>query len=141
MADLLPYVAIRKNSLAVGDVTQHPRDRDAFARADGFADYTAMHAWFSNRYGQDTFIGWLHRWHWPSPEACAPDAEETCFICAEAFKADDVCALDINEGVCHAACIEGAPVVDLETGEEVDGPIDTFLYSEHLHNPKGAHHD
>lgn len=63
------YVAIRKSSLTVGDVTQHPRDREAFARADGFTDYAAMHAWFSNRYGHDTFVGWLHRWHWPTQEA------------------------------------------------------------------------
>ncbi|RVG72467.1 hypothetical protein CN223_27900 [Sinorhizobium meliloti] len=58
------YVAIRPNSLTVGDVTKHPRDMDEFARLDGFADYAAMHKWFSDRYGTEHFVGYLHRWEW-----------------------------------------------------------------------------
>lgn len=56
------YVAIRPEYLTVGDTSKHPRDRDEFARLDGFADYEAMLAWFQGRYGQPTFIGYLHRW-------------------------------------------------------------------------------
>ncbi|MHA6684447.1 hypothetical protein [Mesorhizobium sp. A556] len=58
------YVAIRPESLTVSDVRQHPRDRDEFARLDGFKDYAAMVAWFQARYGQQSFIGYLHRWEW-----------------------------------------------------------------------------
>lgn len=54
---------------------------------------------------------------------------DQCPICAEPFKAGDLCASDITEGTCHAACLEGSPVVDLETGEEEqDGVATTFRY-------------
>jgi len=56
------YVAIRPDSLTVGDVRKHPRDMDEFARLDGFADYAEMHRWFSNRYSTEHFVGYLHRW-------------------------------------------------------------------------------
>jgi hypothetical protein len=58
-----------------------------------------------------------------------PDTHN-CPICAEPFKPDDICASDITEGTCHAACLEGSPVVDLETGEETGGTVDTYPYSE-----------
>lgn len=58
------YVAIRPDYLTVGDVREHPIDRDDFARMDGFKDYADMCDWFSKRYGQPTFIGYLHRWEW-----------------------------------------------------------------------------
>lgn len=53
-----------------------------------------------------------------------------CPICDVPFKADDVCATDIEEGTCHAECLAGSPVVDLNTGEPKAGPVDTFLYSD-----------
>ncbi|QBJ13200.1 hypothetical protein EYD00_07235 [Agrobacterium sp. 33MFTa1.1] len=53
-----------------------------------------------------------------------------CPICDVPFKADDVCATDIDEGTCHAECLAGSPVVDLDTGEPKAGPVDTFLYSD-----------
>lgn len=56
------YVAIRPNSLTVGDVRKHPRDMDEFARLDGFPSYEAMHRWFADRYGTDHFVGYLTRW-------------------------------------------------------------------------------
>lgn len=56
------YVAIRPDGLTVGDVRKHPRDRDDFARADGFKDYADMHKWFSEQYGTEYFVGYLHRW-------------------------------------------------------------------------------
>lgn len=58
------YVAIRPNDLTVGDTNKHPRNRDDFARADGFKDYADMHRWFSARYGTEHFVGYLHRWEW-----------------------------------------------------------------------------
>ncbi len=58
------------------------------------------------------------------------DDVDKCPICAEAFKPDDTCATDIELGICHAACLEGAPTVDLDTGAMIDGPIPTYLYSE-----------
>lgn len=58
------YVAIRPDYLTVGDVRSHPRDIDEFARLDGFTDYAGMVAWFQARYGQPSFIGYLHRWEW-----------------------------------------------------------------------------
>lgn len=56
--------------------------------------------------------------------------EHRCPICAKPFKVDDICATDISEGICHAACLEGAPVVDLETGEETGGKADTYRYGD-----------
>lgn len=52
-----------------------------------------------------------------------------CPICAEPFKVDDKCATDITEGTCHARCLEGSPVVDLDTGAEIPGgELDTYPY-------------
>jgi len=66
----------------------------------------------------------------PSPFTIVEDAE-SCPICAEPFKPNDICASDITEGTCHAACLEGTPVVDLDTGDELlDGKVDTYPYSE-----------
>lgn len=56
-----------------------------------------------------------------------------CPICAEPFKASDVCASDIELGICHAECLEGSAVVDLKTGEPSDGPIATYVYGEVSH--------
>lgn len=58
----------------------------------------------------------------------AASTEELCPVCAAPFKPDDLCATDIELGICHAACLEGSPTVDLETGEPTDGPISTYLY-------------
>jgi len=49
-----------------------------------------------------------------------------CPICGEPFVAGVMCATDIIEGTCHAKCLEGVPWVDMETGEPIDGPPDTF---------------
>lgn len=56
------YVAIRPGSLTVGNVDKHPRDMDAFAQLDGFPTYEAMHRWFTERYGDEHFVGYLTRW-------------------------------------------------------------------------------
>lgn len=50
-----------------------------------------------------------------------------CPICDKPLQPDDLCASDIEMGACHAECLEGSPVVDLETGEETsDAKVDTF---------------
>lgn len=59
---------------------------------------------------------------------------DTCPVCAEPLKDDDICATDIEMGICHAACLEGSPTVNLETGEPVDGPMDTFRYGDDEEN-------
>ena len=56
------------------------------------------------------------------------DETEKCPICAETFRAGEVCATDIELGTCHAGCLEGSPVVDLDTGEPIEGPATTFPY-------------
>jgi hypothetical protein len=54
-----------------------------------------------------------------------------CPIYAKPFQPEDICASDITEGTCHAACLEGSPVVDLETGDELPGgEFSTYRYSE-----------
>lgn len=58
-----------------------------------------------------------------------PDVD-TCPVCAEPLLDDDICATDITMGICHAACLEGSPTVNLETGEEVNGPMDTYRYGD-----------
>lgn len=60
----------------------------------------------------------------------APAYVHCCPICDVPFKPDDICATDIEEGTCHAECLAGSPVVDLDTGEPSGGPICTFLYSD-----------
>lgn len=53
-----------------------------------------------------------------------------CPICTVAINDDDICATDVEMGTCHAACLEGSPVVDLETGEPTDGKAGTFRYGD-----------
>ena len=66
-----------------------------------------------------------------------PDID-TCPICAEPLLDDDLCATDITMGICHAACLEGSPTVDLETGDEVDGPMDTYRYGDTAPSSSGS---
>jgi hypothetical protein len=61
-----------------------------------------------------------------------------CPICRVPLRAEDICATDIEMGVCHAACLEGSPTVDLETGEPSDGPMDIYRYSEVASSPAVA---
>lgn len=56
------------------------------------------------------------------------DDPDRCPICDEPFEPADLCATDVELGTCHAACLEGSPVVDLDTGEPSDGPIGTYRY-------------
>lgn len=60
---------------------------------------------------------------------------EPCPVCDKLFRPDDLCATDIELGICHAACLEGSPTVDLDTGEPTDGEIGTFRYSETSNAP------
>lgn len=66
----------------------------------------------------------------------AAQEREACPVCAVPFKAEDLCSTDIELGTCHAACLEGSPTVDLNTGQELpEGtPIATFPY-DHLADP------
>lgn len=66
----------------------------------------------------------------PAP-ATAEDAH-VCPVCLVPFVWSDTCGTDIELGICHAACLEGSPTVNLDTGETVDGPIPTFPYREDL---------
>lgn len=53
-----------------------------------------------------------------------------CPVCAKPLKRDDICASDIEMGPCHAECLEGSPVVDLESGQELpDGKLHTYPFS------------
>jgi hypothetical protein len=50
-----------------------------------------------------------------------------CPICDKPLQPDDLCASDIEMGACHAECLEGSPVVDIDTGEATpDAKVDTF---------------
>lgn len=66
----------------------------------------------------------------------APESAR-CPICRRFLKGTDICATEITEGICHAACLEGSPVVDLDTGEPTDGPAHTYRFDS-LPQPKGA---
>lgn len=69
----------------------------------------------------------------PSPKA---EDKHRCPICDEAFKPDDSCATDIELGTCHFDCLDGSPVVDLETCEEIlDDDMHSFPYSEVMDPP------
>lgn len=67
--DLVMYVALRPNDIVVGNVNEFPRDRDEFAKADGFTDYADMHGWFAETYKTDHFVGKIIRWVPASPLA------------------------------------------------------------------------
>lgn len=65
-----------------------------------------------------------------SSDAIKADSQEIgCQICLEPLKSDDICSTDIELGICHAECLAGAPVVDLNTGKPSDGPVDTYRYN------------
>lgn len=51
-----------------------------------------------------------------------------CDICGQAIKGPDLCATDIDLGPCHAACLEGAAIVDLETGAPLPEDTPVFTY-------------
>lgn len=57
------------------------------------------------------------------------DHEEpyACPVCDVAFADTDLCAIDVDLGTCHAECLEGAPIVNLDTGERM--PDDTKVFT------------
>jgi hypothetical protein len=66
-----------------------------------------------------------------TPSPVDRDDVDTCPICADLLLSDDICATDIELGICHASCLEGSPVVDLNTGGPIeDGKLDTYRYSD-----------
>lgn len=54
--------------------------------------------------------------------------KEKCPICGVEFREGDICATEIELGCVHAECLDGAPVVDLDTGNETDAPLDAYSY-------------
>lgn len=65
-----------------------------------------------------------------TPEHRAPEGgKQCCPICGDPFTRGVLCATDITEGTCHAACLEGSPVIDLDTGEPLSGPADAFIWA------------
>ncbi len=73
-----------------------------------------------------------------APAADAPPEADSCPVCDVPFKPDDLCAIDIEMGTCHAECLDGTPVVDLNTGEPSDGPVLTFRYGDEKSELAGA---
>lgn len=61
--------------------------------------------------------------------------KERCPVCLREFKSGDMSATDIELGTCHAECLEGCPVVDLETGQPSEWPITTYPYDEISDDP------
>lgn len=45
------------------------------------------------------------------------DDQGHCDICSQPIHGPDLCATDVDLGTCHAACLEGSPIINLETGE------------------------
>lgn len=58
-----------------------------------------------------------------------PEDSDFCSVCEKALTPDDICATDIELGICHAACLEGSPAVDLDTNEPCE-TIHTFPYGQ-----------
>jgi hypothetical protein len=67
------YIGMIANGITRGDVSRFPRDRDEFAKADGFADYAAMWKWFSERYETNSFAGYITRWRPIGPAIMATE--------------------------------------------------------------------
>lgn len=55
------------------------------------------------------------------------DEPYACPVCDVAFEAADLCAIDVDLGACHAECLEGAPIVNLDSGEPM--PPDTVVFT------------
>ena len=65
--------------------------------------------------------------------AAEPEDEvEDCPICDVAFADADLCAFDVDLGCCHAACLDGADIVDLDTGAALapNTPVFTLSYGQ-----------
>ncbi|WP_143523686.1 hypothetical protein [Pararhizobium arenae] len=63
--------------------------------------------------------------------ALSANGHDVCPVCLEVLEADDLCATDIEMGICHAECLEGSPVVDIDTGEVLpDGELDTYRFGD-----------
>lgn len=45
------------------------------------------------------------------------DHDGKCEICLEPIRDNDLCLTDIDLGPCHAKCLEGSTMVNLDTGE------------------------
>lgn len=72
------------------------------------SDETAPNALLVGAVGKDALIALIN----------AEDEEPyTCPVCDAAFEDDDLCAMDVDLGTCHAECLEGAPIVNLDTGD------------------------
>lgn len=66
-----------------------------------------------------------------APTAASPEDEFTCPVCLVSLKPDDICATDIELGICHAECLEGSPVVDFDTSELIPGgEVDTYRFGD-----------
>jgi hypothetical protein len=82
----------------------------------------------------DAAKGLCPKW-WAVRDAMADEdcerhtCKELCPVCANRLNPSDLCAVDIELGVCHFVCLEGTPTVDLETREPVDEKKSTFLYA------------
>ncbi|HEX5933757.1 MAG TPA: hypothetical protein VFY63_06300, partial [Pseudorhizobium sp.] len=82
---------------------------------------------------------------WPPEErkqfaAELMDGPLICPVCDVAFKPNDLCASDIELGTCHAECLEGCPIVDLNTGEPLpDAKPHTYPASEIMDPPPASH--
>lgn len=59
-----------------------------------------------------------------------------CPACFVDFQPDDICAIDVDLGICHAACLAGSPVVDLDTGADLPegAKVLTFRYGDDVRN-------
>ncbi|WP_197433309.1 MazG-like family protein [Agrobacterium vitis] len=99
-------------------------------RAAGGTDEATLKAW-----GVDDYDIKILR---PILTKSAGDEDELdCPVCATPFKPEDICATDIEMGTCHAACLEGSPVVNLDSGEVLpDSEIDTFQYGDAAEAPQ-----
>ena len=58
------YVGLTERGISLWDASRYPRNKDDFARADGFENYATMWKWFSERYKTNSFTGYIIRWKW-----------------------------------------------------------------------------
>jgi len=82
--------------------------------------------------GRDDIVAYRLRTHAPSDHVELTDTlVEQCDICAKPLNPDDICATDIELGICHAECLEGSPVVNLDTGEPLpDSELHTYRFGD-----------
>lgn len=66
--------------------------------------------------------------HSGNPGELDRDEQGHCDICSQPINGPDLCATDVDLGTCHATCLQGSPIVSLDTGEPMPEGTTPHIY-------------